>query len=73
MTRADLLRRRRCRVLLAAMAIGVFLPVLQPSWITVAAAVVGITVLALLYGRECRDGSGTNSNQGGAHPRGSPR
>lgn len=68
MSRADLLRRRRCRMLLAAMAIGVFLPVLQPSWITVTAAVVGVTVVALLYGRECRDEDGTDSRQGGTHP-----
>jgi hypothetical protein len=55
-------------MLLAAMAIGVFLPVLQPSWITVTAAVVGITVVALLYGRECRGEDGTDSRQGGTHP-----
>jgi hypothetical protein len=67
MNRGNLLRRRRCRVLLAAMAIGVFLPVLQPSWITVTVAVVGITSLSLVYGRECRGEDGTDSSQGGTH------
>jgi Na+-translocating ferredoxin:NAD+ oxidoreductase RnfD subunit len=65
MNRGELLKRRRCRILLVAMALGVFLPVLQPSWITVTAAVVGITVLALVYGRECRPQDGPNSTQSG--------
>jgi Na+-translocating ferredoxin:NAD+ oxidoreductase RnfD subunit len=67
MNRGDLLKRRRCRMLLAAMAIGVFLPVIQPHWITLIAAVVGITVLAVVYGRECRHGDDTDSTQRGAH------
>lgn len=67
MNRGELLKRRRCRVLLAAMAVGVFLPVLQPSWITVTAAVVGITVLAVVYGRDCRHIDDTDSTQRGTH------
>jgi hypothetical protein len=67
MNRGDLLKRRRCRMLLAAMAIGVFLPVIQRSWITLIAAVVGITVLAVVYGRECRHVDDTDSTQRGAH------
>jgi Na+-translocating ferredoxin:NAD+ oxidoreductase RnfD subunit len=67
MNRGNLLKRRRCRMLLAAMAIGVFLPVIQPNWITLIAAVVGITVLAVTYGRACRHVDGTDSTQRGAH------
>jgi Na+-translocating ferredoxin:NAD+ oxidoreductase RnfD subunit len=67
MNRGELLKRRRCRVLLAAMAIGVFLPVLQPSWITVTAAVVGVMVLFVVYGRECRHSDDTDSTHRGTH------
>jgi hypothetical protein len=54
MNRGELLRRRRCRMLQLAIALGVFLPILQPSWITLGAAVAGIAVLAIVYRRECR-------------------
>lgn len=51
--RANDFRRRRCRLVLLAMALGVLLPVFSWSWITFGAAVAGITILALLYRREC--------------------
>jgi Na+-translocating ferredoxin:NAD+ oxidoreductase RnfD subunit len=67
MSRGELLKRRRCRLLLVGMALGVFLPVFQPSWITVTAGVVGIAILALVYGRECRTEDGSDSTQSGTH------
>jgi Na+-translocating ferredoxin:NAD+ oxidoreductase RnfD subunit len=67
MNRGELLKRRRCRILLVAMALGVFLPVFQPSWITLTAAVVGIALLAVVYGRECRHEDGSDSTQRGTH------
>ena len=67
MSRGELLRRRRCRLLLVGMALGVFLAVFQPSWITVTVAVVGIAVLAIVYGRECRSEDGSNPTQTGTH------
>jgi hypothetical protein len=54
MTDLDLLRHRRCRALQLAIVLGLFLPVFQPSWITVGSAVIGIAVLALVYRRHCR-------------------
>jgi hypothetical protein len=63
MTRGDELRRRRCRVLPLAMALGVLLPIFQPSWITFGAAVAGIAVLLFLYLRECRHEDGRESSQ----------
>ena len=54
MNRGELVRLRRCRLLLLAGAFGLLLPILQPSWITVTVAVVGIALLAFAYWRECR-------------------
>ena len=54
MNRDELLRLRRCRLLLLAGAFGILLPILQPSWITLAVAVVGIALVAFTYWRECR-------------------
>jgi hypothetical protein len=53
MSGAELGRRRRCRVLQLAMAIGILLPIFQPTWITLASALVGIAVLIIVYRREC--------------------
>jgi hypothetical protein len=63
MSGPELGRRRRCRVLQLAIAIGILLPIFQPSWITLGSAVVGIAVLAFLYRRECRDESEDGSAQ----------
>jgi hypothetical protein len=54
MNRGELLRLRRCRLLLLAGAFGILLAILQPSWITVSVAVVGIALLGFVYWRECR-------------------
>jgi hypothetical protein len=54
MNRGELLRLRRCRLLLLAGAFGILLPILQPSWITLAVAVVGIALVVFTYWRECR-------------------
>jgi hypothetical protein len=59
--RDELLRRRRCRLLQLGMVLGVFLPISQPSWITLGVALAGIGVLAFLYRRECRRRDGTNA------------
>lgn len=61
MTDADLLRHRRCRALQLAIVLGLFLPVFQPSWITIVSALVGIAVLALVYRRHCRREDDTRS------------
>ena len=61
MNRGELLRRRRCRLLQLGMVLGIFLPIFQPSWITLTTAVVGIAVLAVVYRRECRGNDGTNA------------
>ena len=63
MSGPELGRRRRCRVLQLAIAIGILLPIFQPSWITLGSAVVGMAVLAFLYRRECRDESEDGSAQ----------
>jgi hypothetical protein len=54
MNRGELLRLRRCRLLLLAGAFGILLPILQPSWITLAVAVLGIGLVAFAYWRDCR-------------------
>ena len=63
MSRAEILRRRRCRMLAFAMVLGVLLPIFQPSWITLGAAVIGVTALAVLYRRECRHKDEESSTQ----------
>ena len=54
-------RRRRCRVLQLAIALGILLPIFQPSWITLGSALAGVAVLAFVYRRECRDEGEDNS------------
>ena len=53
----DALRRRRCVALQLAIALGVALPIVTRTWISLAAAVIGVTVAGVTYWRECRDGS----------------
>jgi hypothetical protein len=68
MSDGELARRRRCRALQLAIVLGLFLPVFQPSWITVASALVGIAVLTLVYRRECRHTGDDDSSQEGTDP-----
>jgi hypothetical protein len=63
MSGPELGRRRRCRVLQLAIAIGILLPIFQPSWITLASALAGIAVLVFLYRRECRNALEDDSAQ----------
>jgi hypothetical protein len=64
MTRAELVRQRRCRLLLLAMAFGVLLPILEPSWITLGAAVVGEALLGFTWWRACRGGGALGGGSG---------
>ncbi|HEX2504938.1 MAG TPA: hypothetical protein VHK22_01915 [Gaiellaceae bacterium] len=54
MNRAELVRLRRCRLLLLAMAFGLLLPILEWSWITLAVALAGEAILGFLWWRRCR-------------------
>jgi hypothetical protein len=69
-TRGELLRRRRCRLLIVAMGLGALLPVIQWSWITLAIGLGGVAVLLLVYRRECTGCSAQDSTQSDTHPRG---
>ena len=54
MNRGELVRQRRCRLLLLAMLFGVLLPVFQPGWITLGVAVAGELLLGITWWRSCR-------------------
>ena len=54
MNRGELVRQRRCRLLLLAMLFGILLPIFQPSWITLAVAAVGEVLLGVVWWRSCR-------------------
>ena len=69
-SRAELLRRRRCRLLVVGMVLGALLPIFQWSWITLALGLTGIVVLLLVYRRECRDEIARDSSQDDTHTRG---
>jgi hypothetical protein len=66
----ELLRLRRCRLLVVAMVLGALLPIFQWGWITLAIALAGIALLLLAYRRECVGSSAQNSAQNDTHPRG---
>jgi hypothetical protein len=68
-SRAELMRRRRCRLLVVGMVLGAALPVFQWSWITLAAGLGGIAVLLLVYRRECAGASAQDSARSDTHPR----
>jgi cbb3-type cytochrome oxidase subunit 3 len=68
--RAELLRRRRCRMLAFGMVLGALLPIFQRSWITLAVGLAGIAVLLVVYRRECRDEAARESTQDDTHARG---
>lgn len=68
-TRAELMRRRRCRLLVVGMVLGALLPIFQWSWITLAIGLGGVAVLLLVYRRECAGTSAQESTQSDTHPR----
>jgi uncharacterized membrane protein len=68
-SRAELLRRRRCRLLIFGMVLGILLPVFQPSWITLAVGATGVVALVIVYRRECRGAFARESTQEDTHPR----
>lgn len=68
-SRGELLRRRRCRLLVVGMVLGALLPIFQWSWITLAIGLAGIAVLLLVYRRECRDDVARESSQNETHTR----
>ena len=69
-SRAELLRRRRCRMLVFGMVVGALLPIFQWSWITLGIGLAGIAVLLVVYRRECRDEVARESTQEDTHTRG---
>jgi len=69
-SRAELIRRRRCRLLVVGMVLGVLLPVFQWSWITLAFGLGGVAVLLFVYRRECAGTSEQKSTQSDTHSRG---
>jgi hypothetical protein len=68
-SRADLLRRRRCRLLAVGMVLGILLPIFQFSWITLAVAVTGVVALLIVYRRECRGAFEQEPEHEDTHPR----
>jgi hypothetical protein len=69
-SRAELMRRRRCRLLAFGMVLGAMLPIFQWSWVTLALGLGGIAVLLLVYRRECTGCPEQDSSQSDTHPRG---
>jgi hypothetical protein len=68
-SRAQLMRRRRCRLLAVGMALAVLLPVFQWSWITLAIGLGGLAILLVVYRRECAGTPARESTQNDTHPR----
>lgn len=68
-SRADLLRRRRCRLLIFGMLLGVLLPIFQFSWITLAVGATGVVALLIVYRRECRGAFAQEREHEDTHPR----
>jgi hypothetical protein len=68
-SRAELMRRRRCRLLAVGMVLGALLPIFQWSWTTLAISLGGIALLLLVYRRECHNGSERDSSHEDTHPR----
>jgi hypothetical protein len=69
-SRGELLRRRRCRLLIFGMVLGALLPVFERSWISLGIGLAGIAVLVLVYRRECRAEVARESTQDDTHTRG---
>jgi hypothetical protein len=68
-SRAELLRRRRCRLLIFGMVLGVLLPLFQFNWITLAVGATGVVALLIVYLRECRGAFAHDSTHEDTHPR----
>lgn len=69
-SRAELLRRRRCRFLVVGIILGALLPIFERSWIALGVGLGGIAALAFVYWRECRGGRPGDPTHGDTHPRG---
>jgi hypothetical protein len=69
-SRAELLRRRRCRFLVVGMILGALLPIFEWSWIALGVGLGGVAVLAFVYWRECRGGGRRDPAHGDTHPGG---
>lgn len=69
-SRGELLRRRRCRLLIFGMVLGALLPVFERSWISLGVGLAGIAVLLVVYRRECRDEVARESTRNDTHTRG---
>jgi hypothetical protein len=66
MNRGELVRQRRCRLLLLAMLFGILLPIFQPSWTTLSVAVAGEALLGFVWWRSCRGASGETGPRSGS-------
>ncbi|HEY7561190.1 MAG TPA: hypothetical protein VH650_03365 [Gaiellaceae bacterium] len=69
-SRAELLRRRRCRFLVVGMILGALLPVFERTWIALGVGLGGIAILVFVYLRDCRGKRRSDPAQTGTHPRG---
>jgi hypothetical protein len=69
-SRGELLRRRRCRLLVVGMVLGALLPVFERSWIALGIGLAGIAFLLLVYRRECRGEVARESKPDDTHTRG---
>ena len=67
-SRAEFLRRRRCRFLILGMILGALLPVFERSWIALGVGLGGIAVLLVVYLRECRGGRRGDTAQSDTPP-----
>jgi uncharacterized membrane protein len=68
-SRAELLRRRRCRLLIFGMVLGILLPIFQFSWVTLAIGATGVVALVIVYRRECRGVFAQDPTHEDTHPR----
>jgi hypothetical protein len=69
-SRPELLRRRRCRLLVVGIVLGALLPIFSWSWITLAIGLSGIALLLFVYRRECAGKSVSKSAHDDTHLRG---
>jgi len=60
--RAELMRRRRCRLLQLAMLFGALLVLFTRTWPTLAVAAVGEALLGYAWYRDCRTAGGAEDD-----------